>query len=154
MTTAHVPVMAQEAVAALAIKPDGLYVDGTFGRGGHSRLILAALGATGRLIALDRDPDAMRAGAALNDARLSLMQRTFSELEKVLAELDVAEVDGVLLDIGVSSPQLDDATRGFSFRFDAPLDMRMDQTPQTAPCRRDLQPDRCPPSRRLAHPKP
>ncbi len=126
MTTAHVPVMAQEAVAALAIKPDGLYVDGTFGRGGHSRLILAALGATGRLIALDRDPDAMRAGAALNDARLSLMQRTFSELEKVLAELDVAEVDGVLLDIGVSSPQLDDATRGFSFRFDAPLDMRMD----------------------------
>ena len=126
MTTAHVPVMAQEAVAALAIKPDGLYVDGTFGRGGHSRLILAALGSAGRLIALDRDPDAMCAGAELNDARLSLVQRPFSELEKVLAELAVAQVDGVLLDIGVSSPQLDDATRGFSFRFDAPLDMRMD----------------------------
>jgi 16S rRNA (cytosine1402-N4)-methyltransferase len=126
VTTAHVPVMAQEAVAALAIKPDGLYVDGTFGRGGHSRLILAELGSAGRLIALDRDPDAMRAGAALNDVRLSLVQRRFSELEEVLAELGVAEVDGVLLDIGVSSPQLDDAMRGFSFRFDAPLDMRMD----------------------------
>ncbi len=126
MTTPHVPVMAQEAVAALAIKPDGLYVDGTFGRGGHSRLILAALSSAGRLIALDRDPDAMHAGAALNDARLSLVQRPFSELEKVLAEWGVAQVDGVLLDIGVSSPQLDDATRGFSFRLDAPLDMRMD----------------------------
>ena len=126
MTTAHVPVMAHEAVAALAIKPDGVYVDGTFGRGGHSRLMLATLGADGRLIALDRDPDAIRAGAEINDARLSLQQRAFSELGTVLDELGVAQVDGVLLDIGVSSPQLDDATRGFSFRFDAPLDMRMD----------------------------
>jgi len=126
VTTAHVPVMAHEAVAALAIRPDGIYVDGTFGRGGHSRLILAALGGSGRLIALDRDPDAIRAGADLNDARLTLVQRAFSEFETVLSELGVAKVDGVLLDIGVSSPQLDDATRGFSFRFDAPLDMRMD----------------------------
>lgn len=126
MTTAHVPVMAHEAVAALAIKPDGIYVDGTFGRGGHSRLILAALGETGRLIALDRDPDAIRAGAEMNDARLILRQRAFSQLNAVLDELDVAQVSGVLLDIGVSSPQLDDAERGFSFRFDAPLDMRMD----------------------------
>ncbi len=126
MTTAHVPVMAHEAVAALAIRPDGIYVDGTFGRGGHSRLILAALGGTGRLIALDRDPDAISAGADLNDARLTLVQRAFSGLGSVLSELGVAKVDGVLLDIGVSSPQLDDATRGFSFRFDAPLDMRMD----------------------------
>ena len=126
MTTAHVPVMAHEAVAALAIKPDGVYVDGTFGRGGHSRLMLATLGADGRLIALDRDLDAIRAGAEINDARLSLQQRAFSELGTVLDELGVAQVDGVLLDIGVSSPQLDDATRGFSFRFDAPLDMRMD----------------------------
>ena len=126
MTTAHVPVMAHEAVAALAIRPGGIYVDGTFGRGGHSRLILAELGAAGRLIALDRDPDAIRAGAALNDARLTLRQRAFSQLNAVLDELGVVQVDGVLLDIGVSSPQLDDAARGFSFRFDAPLDMRMD----------------------------
>ena len=126
MTTAHVPVMAREAVAALAIRPDGIYVDGTFGRGGHSRLILAALGETGRLIALDRDPDAIRAGVEMNDARLTLSQRAFSQLNAVLDELDVRQVNGVLLDIGVSSPQLDDAARGFSFRFDAPLDMRMD----------------------------
>jgi len=126
VTTAHVPVMAREAVAALAIKPDGIYVDGTFGRGGHSRLILAALGKKGRLIALDRDPDAIAAGAAMNDARLTLRQRAFSQLNAVLNELDVGQVNGVLLDIGVSSPQLDDAERGFSFRFDAPLDMRMD----------------------------
>ena len=126
MTMAHVPVMAHEAVAALAIQPDGIYVDGTFGRGGHSRLILAALGEAGRLIALDRDPEAIRAGAEMNDARLTLRQRAFSQLNAVLDELDVAQVSGVLLDIGVSSPQLDDAARGFSFRFDAPLDMRMD----------------------------
>ena len=126
METAHVPVLAQEAVAALAIKPDGMYVDATFGRGGHSRLILDRLGAGGRLIALDRDPDAIRAGAALQDKRLTLVQSTFSRLGAVLAELGVPQVNGILLDIGVSSPQLDDATRGFSFRFDAPLDMRMD----------------------------
>ena len=126
MTTAHVPVMAHEAVAALAIKTDGIYVDGTFGRGGHSRLILAEMGDAGRLIALDRDPEAVRAGADLDDPRLTLKQRAFSELDTVLNELGVAQIDGVLLDIGVSSPQLDDATRGFSFRFDAPLDMRMD----------------------------
>ena len=123
---AHVPVLAQEAVAALAIQPDGVYVDATFGRGGHSRLILAQLGANGRLIALDRDPDAIRSGAELQDSRLTLVQRTFSGLGAVLGELGLPRVNGILLDIGVSSPQLDDATRGFSFRFDAPLDMRMD----------------------------
>ena len=126
MTPAHVPVLAQEAVAALAIRPDGVYVDATFGRGGHSRLILAQLGPEGRLIALDRDPDAIRAGAALQDRRLTLVKRAFSGLGAVLDELDVARVDGILLDIGVSSPQIDDAARGFSFRADAPLDMRMD----------------------------
>jgi len=126
MAAAHVPVLAREAVAALAIRPEGIYVDATFGRGGHSRLILDRLGPQGRLIALDRDPDAIRAGAALQDARLTLVQRTFSRLGQVLDELGVAQVEGILLDIGVSSPQLDDATRGFSFRFDAPLDMRMD----------------------------
>jgi 16S rRNA (cytosine1402-N4)-methyltransferase len=121
-----VPVLAQEAVAALAIRPDGVYVDATFGRGGHSRLILDRLGPGGRLVALDRDPDAIRAGAVLRDPRLTLRQSAFSRLGAVLDELGVAQVDGILLDIGVSSPQLDDATRGFSFRFDAPLDMRMD----------------------------
>ena len=126
MAPAHVPVLAQEAVAALAIQPDGVYVDATFGRGGHSRLILAQLGANGRLIALDRDPDAIRSGAELQDSRLTLVQRTFSGLGAVLGELGLPRVNGILLDIGVSSPQLDDATRGFSFRFDAPLDMRMD----------------------------
>ena len=126
METAHVPVLAREAVAALEIKPDGVYVDATFGRGGHARLILAQLDAAGRLIALDRDPDAVRAGAALQDARLTLVQSAFSRLGAVLDELGMEYVDGILLDIGVSSPQLDDATRGFSFRFDAPLDMRMD----------------------------
>jgi 16S rRNA (cytosine1402-N4)-methyltransferase len=124
--TAHVPVLAQEAVDALAIDPQGVYVDATFGRGGHSRLILAQLGPAGRLVALDRDPDAIRAGAALHDARLTLVRRAFSQLGAVLDELGIARVNGILLDIGVSSPQLDDATRGFSFRFDAPLDMRMD----------------------------
>jgi len=124
--TAHVPVLAQEAVAALAIQPGGVYIDATFGRGGHSRLVLDQLGAQGRLIALDRDPDAIRAGANLQDKRLTLVQRTFSSLGAVLAEQGMPQVNGILLDIGVSSPQLDDATRGFSFRFDAPLDMRMD----------------------------
>jgi len=124
--TAHVPVLAHEAVDALAIDPQGVYVDATFGRGGHSRLILAQLGPAGRLVALDRDPDAIRAGAGLHDARLTLVRRAFSQLGAVLDELGIARVNGILLDIGVSSPQLDDATRGFSFRFDAPLDMRMD----------------------------
>ncbi len=126
MTSAHVPVLAHEAVAALAIRPEGMYVDGTFGRGGHARLILAQLGEAGRLIALDRDPDAIRAGKAIRDARLTLIKRAFSGLGAVLDELGVSKVDGVLLDLGVSSPQLDEAARGFSFRFDAPLDMRMD----------------------------
>lgn len=126
MTSAHVPVMAHEAVEALEIKSGGVYVDGTFGRGGHSRLILQRLGEAGRLIAMDRDPDAIRAGEALQDARLTLVQSRFSQLDEVLDRLGVGKVDGVLLDLGVSSPQLDDATRGFSFRFDAPLDMRMD----------------------------
>jgi 16S rRNA (cytosine1402-N4)-methyltransferase len=126
MDAAHVPVLAQEAVAALAIEPDGVYVDATFGRGGHSRLILERLGPKGRLIALDRDPDAIRAGAALQDARMTLVHSAFSRLGAVMGELGLMQVGGILLDIGVSSPQLDDATRGFSFRFDAPLDMRMD----------------------------
>ncbi|CAL93493.1 16S rRNA (cytosine(1402)-N(4))-methyltransferase RsmH [Azoarcus olearius] len=122
----HVSVLLTEAVDALAIKPEGIYVDGTFGRGGHSRAVLARLGAGGRLIAFDRDPAAIAAGQAIADPRLELVHAPFSEFAVVLDRLGVSAVDGVLLDLGVSSPQLDDASRGMSFRFDAPLDMRMD----------------------------
>ncbi|MDK9701755.1 MAG: 16S rRNA (cytosine(1402)-N(4))-methyltransferase RsmH [Sulfuritalea sp.] len=124
----HVSVLLAEAVAALAIKPAGIYVDATFGRGGHARAILDALGPDGRLIALDRDPAAIAAGDALADPRFRLVHAAFSEFDGVLDKLDVAQVDGVLLDIGVSSPQLNTPERGMSFRFDAPLDMRMDTT--------------------------
>ncbi len=124
--TQHLPVLASEAIGALAINPDGVYVDGTFGRGGHSRLMLEKLSDRGRLIALDRDPAAIEAGRAIVDARLTLVRAPFSRLAEVLDELGVDKVDGILLDIGVSSPQLDEAGRGFSFRLEGPLDMRMD----------------------------
>ena len=126
LADAHVSVLLSEAVDALAIRADGLYVDGTFGRGGHSRAVLQRLGPQGRLIAFDRDPLAIAAGQAVGDARLTLVHSAFSALDDELARLGVQAVDGVLLDLGVSSPQLDDAARGMSFRFDAPLDMRMD----------------------------
>jgi 16S rRNA (cytosine1402-N4)-methyltransferase len=124
----HVSVLLAESVAALAIQPAGIYLDATFGRGGHSRAILAALGPQGRLIALDRDPAAIAAGASITDPRFTLAHAAFSEFDTVLDRLGVAQVDGVLLDIGVSSPQLNTPERGMSFRFDAPLDMRMDTT--------------------------
>lgn len=127
-TGTHVTVLLAEAVAALAIQPSGIYVDGTFGRGGHSRAILAALGPQGRLIALDRDPAAVAAAQAIGDPRFTLVHAAFSQLAEVLDDLGVAQVQGVLLDIGVSSPQLDTPERGMSFRFDARLDMRMDTT--------------------------
>lgn len=123
---AHAAVLAQEAIDALNIRPDGIYVDGTFGRGGHSRLILERLGKGGRLVALDRDPEAVQAGRAVKDPRFTMLHGAFSQIGEILRASGVVEVDGVLLDIGVSSPQLDDARRGFSFRYDAPLDMRMD----------------------------
>ncbi|MCC6196206.1 MAG: 16S rRNA (cytosine(1402)-N(4))-methyltransferase RsmH [Burkholderiales bacterium] len=122
----HVPVLLDEAVAALAVKPAGVYVDATFGRGGHAAAILARLGAQGRLVAVDRDPGAEAAAAAIADPRFVFRRAWFSELPDVLAVLALAQVDGVLLDLGTSSPQIDDAARGFSFRFDGPLDMRMD----------------------------
>ena len=122
----HDTVLLHEAVEALQVKQDGVYVDGTFGRGGHSRLILERLGAQGRLIALDKDPAAVAAGQAIVDPRFVMVHSGFAHLTEVLHKLSVAEVDGVLLDLGVSSPQLDDEQRGFSFRFDSPLDMRMD----------------------------
>jgi 16S rRNA (cytosine1402-N4)-methyltransferase len=122
----HRPVLEQETVAALAVRAGGTYVDGTFGRGGHSRAILAQLGPQGRLIALDRDPDAAAAAREISDPRFSFVRTAFSDLS-ALPPL----VDGMLFDLGVSSPQLDDPQRGFSFRADGPLDMRMD--PATSP---------------------
>lgn len=125
---AHVTVLLDEAVDFLAIKQDGVYVDATFGRGGHSRRILAALGDAARLVALDRDPQAIAAGAAVADQRFQLVHRAFGELAEAAVEAGLASVDGILFDVGVSSPQIDDGERGFSFRYDAPLDMRMDTT--------------------------
>ncbi|MCE2596091.1 16S rRNA (cytosine(1402)-N(4))-methyltransferase RsmH [Motilimonas cestriensis] len=133
MTTAfaHTTVLLDEAVAGLNIQPDGIYVDCTFGRGGHSRHILSQLGDTGRLIAIDRDPQAIAVGNALaaEDSRFQIVHGPFSGLADYIEELGLTgQVDGVLMDLGVSSPQLDDAERGFSFLRDGPLDMRMDPT--------------------------
>jgi 16S rRNA (cytosine1402-N4)-methyltransferase len=123
---AHTTVLLNEAVEALAIKPEGIYVDGTFGRGGHSARILGQLSAKGMLIALDKDPAAVEVGKAWRDARFHMVHSSFAKMAEVLLEQGIELVDGILLDLGVSSPQLDEEARGFSFRFDAPLDMRMD----------------------------
>ena len=125
---AHRAVLLQEAVDALAVRANGIYVDATFGRGGHSRAILERLGPAGRLIALDRDPQAIDAAREIRDPRFSIVHAPFSELARVLDSLGVPAVQGVLADLGVSSPQLEDPARGFSFRADGPLDMRMDPT--------------------------
>jgi len=122
----HVPVLLDEVLEALAIKPDGVYVDATFGRGGHARAILAQLAAAGRLVALDRDPDAERSARAIDDRRFAFRRCWFSEFPDALSALGIAGIDGFLLDLGISSPQIDDPARGFSFRADGPLDMRMD----------------------------
>ena len=124
----HLTVLLQEAINALAVKPSGTYIDGTFGRGGHSRAILERLGPNGRLLALDRDPQAVAAAREINDPRLTVVHHSFGELADAVRQTGIETVDGVLLDIGVSSPQIDEGERGFSFRFDAPLDMRMDTT--------------------------
>ena len=122
----HTPVLLKEALAALTVRAGGTYVDGTFGRGGHSRALLSRIGAEGRVIALDRDVAAVAAGKEIVDERFSIVHAPFSELHEVLENLHVQQVDGVLLDLGMSSAQLDDPQRGFSFRFGGPLDMRMD----------------------------
>ena len=119
----HQAVLAEEVITALAVRPAGLYVDGTFGRGGHSRAVLDRLDSRGRLIALDRDPEAEEAARGIADPRFTFFRAKFSSLSTVLGD---AHADGMLFDLGVSSPQLDDAQRGFSFRHDGPLDMRMD----------------------------
>ena len=124
----HETVFLHEAVDALVTDPDGVYVDGTFGRGGHSRLILRKLGATGRLLVIDKDPEAIAAAEALQaeDGRVAVAHGSFAELARFATALPgVTQVQGILLDLGVSSPQIDDAQRGFSFTHDGPLDMRM-----------------------------
>ncbi|HUE94477.1 16S rRNA (cytosine(1402)-N(4))-methyltransferase RsmH [Pseudomonas sp.] len=124
----HITVLLDEAVEGLAVRADGCYLDGTFGRGGHSRLILERLGPDGRLLGFDKDPLAIATGNALaaEDGRFVVVQRSFAELGEEVAVRGLAgKVSGILLDLGVSSPQLDDAERGFSFMNDGPLDMRM-----------------------------
>ena len=123
----HTTVLLDEAVNGLNITEDGIHIDGTFGRAGHSRLILSQLGEKGKLIAIDRDPQAIAAAAEITDPRFSIIHGPFSALAEYVSERDlVGKIDGILLDLGVSSPQLDDAERGFSFMRDGPLDMRMD----------------------------
>jgi len=128
----HRTVLLHEAIDALVTTPDGVYVDGTFGRGGHARLLLSRLSPRGRLIAFDRDPEAVASASAgatrVSDPRFSIHHANFTQMREVLASLGIAQVQGLLLDLGVSSPQIDNPVRGFSFRFDAPLDMRMDPT--------------------------
>ena len=126
----HVTVLLHEAVDALAIREDGIYVDGTFGRGGHSRLILSRLGEQGRLVVFDKDPEAIAVANELakQDKRVSVVHNGFETFQTALDELGIDKIDGALFDLGISSPQIDDGSRGFSFRFDAPLDMRMDPT--------------------------
>ncbi len=124
--SAHQTVLAAPAVEHLVTDPDGVYVDATFGRGGHSKLILARLSARGRLIAMDRDPQAATAASTVADPRFHFVRTRFSRLSATLSGLGVARLQGLLLDLGVSSPQIDAAERGFSWRADAPLDMRMD----------------------------
>jgi 16S rRNA (cytosine1402-N4)-methyltransferase len=129
---AHTPVLLHEATDAVVTLPEGLYVDGTFGRGGHSRALLARLSPQGRVVAFDKDPEALaaaREGAGrIADARFTIVHASFAAMREQLSALGIGCVNGVLLDLGVSSPQIDDPSRGFSFRFDAPLDMRMDTT--------------------------
>ena len=128
-SNAHVPVLLGPVLEGLKIRPDGCYVDGTFGRGGHSREILKQLGSEGRLIAIDRDPQAIASAPSFltDDPRFELVRGEIAQLERIISERDlVGKVDGLLFDLGVSSPQLDEADRGFSFMRDGPLDMRMD----------------------------
>ncbi|BDC39570.1 ribosomal RNA small subunit methyltransferase H [Paraburkholderia terrae] len=124
----HRTVLLEEAVNALVTRADGIYIDGTFGRGGHSRAVLAKLGESGRLIGFDKDPLAIATAQQIADPRFEIVHESFASLRDAMSERGVGRVSGVLLDLGVSSPQFDDPERGFSFRADGPLDMRMDPT--------------------------
>lgn len=123
----HITVLLNEAVEGLNVKPDGVYIDGTFGRGGHSRLILSKLASNGKLMVIDRDPQAIEVAKALNDPRMIIVHGEFAKMAQYAIQYQIeGEIDGILLDLGVSSPQLDDPERGFSFMREGPLDMRMD----------------------------
>ncbi|MBT9459389.1 MAG: 16S rRNA (cytosine(1402)-N(4))-methyltransferase RsmH [Burkholderiaceae bacterium] len=128
----HTTVLLDEAVDALLTDPNGIYLDGTFGRGGHSRLLLSRLGPQGRLIAIDRDPEAVAEATTganrIDDPRFTIVHSAFADMRAQLDALGVQQIQGLLLDLGVSSPQIDNPERGFSFRFNGPLDMRMDTT--------------------------
>lgn len=125
----HYSVLLQESIDLLDIKPNGTYIDGTLGRAGHTCEILSRLSDIGRLIVFDKDPEAIKyAREKISDPRLTIVHDSFAQMDKHLEQLNIASVDGVLLDLGVSSPQLDTPERGFSFRYDAPLDMRMDNS--------------------------
>ena len=126
--SSHITVLLAEAVDALAIKKGGTYIDCTFGRGGHSKRILSQLGPKGRLFAIDRDMAAYATGEAIDDPRFYMEHLHFSELNQLAAKHQLTSVDGILMDLGISSPQVDVGERGFSFRLNGPLDMRMDQT--------------------------
>src|SRR5210317_992501 len=130
-TYQHQAVLLEEAVSSLNVREEGVYLDATFGRGGHSRAILARLTEQGRLFTLDKDPQALKAGLEEwgGDPRFSIVQGSFAEMDRMVREWEIERnLDGILLDLGVSSPQLDDPDRGFSFRHGGPLDMRMDPT--------------------------
>jgi 16S rRNA (cytosine1402-N4)-methyltransferase len=126
----HIPVLLQQTVQALDIKPNGLYIDATFGRGGHSKLILQQLGHSGRLLVIDQDPIAVQHAQELanQDARVIVCQGNFKDLKSMVHQHSITSINGILFDLGVSSPQLDQADRGFSFNKDGPLDMRMDNS--------------------------
>ena len=127
-TWQHTTVLLNEAVDALVTKPDGIYVDATFGRGGHSRLLLSRLDEKGRVVAFDKDPEAISVGNAIEDPRFEIRHEGFAALR----ELQGDSITGILMDLGISSPQIDNPARGFSFRSDGPLDMRMDPTRGTS----------------------
>ena len=124
----HRTVLLTEAADEVSRARNGIFIDATFGRGGHSRAVLARIAPDARLIAFDRDPEAIKSAAAITDPRFSIVHAPFSEMKEQLAALGISQVNGILMDIGVSSPQIDEAGRGFSFRMDGPLDLRMDTT--------------------------
>ena len=125
----HYSVLLNESIELLNINPDGIYIDGTFGRGGHTRQILKKLGIHGRLIAFDKDLEAINfARENFTDPRLTIVHDSFAQLDLHLSKYNITQIDGIILDLGISSPQIDTPMRGFSFRFDSVLDMRMDNT--------------------------
>ncbi len=124
----HIPVMVTESISGLITSDNGVYVDGTFGRGGHASAILGKLSSKGKLIAIDKDPSASKEATKLRDKRLFFVSGCFSQLKKILSRHGISSVDGIFVDLGVSSPQLEDSSRGFSFNLDGPLDMRMDNS--------------------------